>query len=310
MPDHARVRGAPSAPLQGAWNRFRANRPAWIAAMALVGMTLFVVTSGGFLAWGPNVLSESLYQPPSARHWLGTDAGGRDVLARVCAGARVSLVIGFAGALVSLVIGVTWGSIAGFVGGRIDGLLMRTVDVLYSMPSIVVVIVLVSAFRDPVRALLATVVGPSAEGGAGLVFLVIGLGAVSWLTMARMVRAQVMSVKGRPFVEAARALGAGPGHILVRHILPNTAGVVWVYLMLTVPAVVLGESFLSYLGLGIQPPQASLGSLIADGADQINPIHSQVWLLLGPGGMLVGFLIALSFVGDGLRDALDPRRGG
>jgi len=256
----------------------------------------------------PDALSENQWASPSWKHWLGTDANGRDLLARVCDGARVSWVVGLAGSLVSLVIGVSWGAVAGYLGGRWDGAMMRVVDVLYSMPSILFVIVLVTTFQGPVVGFLESVAGRRGGEAAPVLFLVVGLGGVSWLTMARIVRGQVLSLRQRPFIEAARALGASHARLILRHLLPNTMGVILVYLTLTIPAIVLGESFLSFLGLGVQPPQASLGSLLADGAGQINPLRTSWTALAGPGGVLVAFLLVLGVFGDGLRDALDPRR--
>jgi peptide/nickel transport system permease protein/oligopeptide transport system permease protein len=294
------------SPAAQAWRRYRSNPWALGAAWVLGLLVAGVILSAWVLPHAPNALSEAQYGPPSMSHWLGTDASGRDVLARVCAGARVSLAVGLAGALVSLGIGVAWGALAGYAGGRLDGILMRAVDVLYSLPSIVFLIVLVSALREPAQRGLASVFGEGAQDAAGLLFLVIGLGGVSWLTMARMVRAQVRVLKAQAFVEAVRALGAGHFRILFRHLLPGTIGVIVAYGTLTLPAVVLGESFLSFLGLGIQPPQASLGSLIADGAAQVNPVRVRLWLLAGPASVLVTMLLSLSFIGDGLREALDP----
>jgi oligopeptide transport system permease protein len=295
------------SPMARAWRRFLRHH---LAVVSGLGLLLLLVAVLGVRWWwpqDPNALTDAQFAPPSHGHWLGTDANGRDVLARVCAGARVSLFIGVAGAVVSLVIGVAWGATAGYVGGRTDEFLMRTVDILYSLPTVIFIIVLISTLQQPVKDGLLRWLGPAGGENASLVLLVIGLGAISWLTMARIVRGQVISLRNRPFVEASRALGASHLRLLVHHILPNTAGVVMVYLTLTVPAVVLAESFLSYLGLGIQPPQASLGSLIADGAAQINPLRTYWWLLLGPGGMLVALLLSLSLVGDGLRQAFDPR---
>lgn len=303
----ASAAGRASSPAARAWRRFRGNRAAVVSGVLLVVLVLLVVVGAGWLGQDPNRLTEFQSRGPSAAHWCGTDANGRDVLARVAAGTRVSLLVGLAGAAVSLVIGVLWGAVAGYAGGRIDAALMRGVDILYSLPSIIFIIVLIAALQEPVKAALDRIAGRAGGEAAGLVFLVVGLGAVSWLTMARIVRGQVVSLRGRAFVEAARVLGAGPGRILFRHLLPNIAGVVIVYLTLTIPAVVLGESFLSYLGLGIQPPRASLGSLLADGAGQINPIRTAWWLLAAPGGVLVVLLLALSWLGDGLRDAFDPR---
>lgn len=282
------------------------SRTARAAAWAL-GFVVVLALVGPWLSpYTPEAFSGAQFEGPSASHWFGTDVHGRDVLTRVLHGARLSLVVGLTGAAVSLVIGVLWGAVAGYAGGRLDGMLMRVVDVLYAMPTLVFVIVVVTALNGvlarweaagvPVNTTLARVIG-----------LLLGIGSVSWLTMARIVRGEVLSLRTRPFVEASRVLGAGHARILFRHILPNLAGVVLVYLALTVPAVVLYESFLSYLGLGIQPPAASLGTLIAEGAAQINPLRVYWWLIIFPAGGLAFALLALNLVGDGLRDALDPR---
>jgi peptide/nickel transport system permease protein/oligopeptide transport system permease protein len=255
----------------------------------------------------PDQVSEDQFQRPSLNHWCGTDVHGRDLLSRALYGAQVSLLVGAVGAGVSLVIGVLWGAIAGYAGGRVDNVMMRCVDILYSLPSIIFVVVLITTLEAGLKDWLAHIGSPRLGNLARLLFLFVGLGAVSWLTMARIVRGQVLSLRQRPYVEASRALGAGPARILFRHILPNTFGVVIVYLTLTVPTIILYESFLSYLGLGIQPPMASWGSLIAEGADQINPIRIYWWLIVFPGGLLVAALLALNFVGDGLRDAWDVK---
>jgi peptide/nickel transport system permease protein/oligopeptide transport system permease protein len=293
----------------GAWGRFLRQRVAVASACYLVLVILWVLAGPFWNTYGPDQLSDAQFQPPSAQHLFGTDVHGRDLLARVIHGARISLLVGVVGAGVSLVIGVSWGSTAGYLGGRLDGAMMRFVDILYSMPSIIFVIVLISALEQLVRHGLAWMIPASGASLARLLLLFAGLGAVSWLTMARIVRGQVLSLRSRGFVEASRAMGAGHAHIIWYHILPQISGIVIVYLTLTVPSVILSESFLSYLGLGIQPPQASLGSLIADGAGQINPIRIYWWLLVFPGGFLVSTLLALNFFGDGLRDALDPKSG-
>lgn len=266
-------------------------------------------TEGGRFALQhqPDRLSDEQFQPPSAGHWFGTDVHGRDLFSRVLYGAQISLLVGIVGAGVSLVIGVLWGAIAGYAGGRLDSLMMRFVDILYSLPSIIFVIVLITTLESVLKNWLAAIGSGGLGKSARLLFLFAGLGAVSWLTMARIVRGQVLSLRQRAFVEASRALGAGPARILARHIIPNTLGVVIVYLALTVPAIILYESFLSYLGLGIQPPMASWGSLIAEGADQMNSIRIYWWLIVFPGGLLVATLLALNFLGDGLRDAWDVR---
>ena len=239
------------------------------------------------------------------QHWFGTDVHGRDLMARVFYGAQISLVVGMVGAVVSLVIGVLWGAIAGYLGGRTDSIMMRIVDVLYSLPSIIFVIVLITTLEASIKGVELF----SGERGvyARMFLLFAGLGAVSWLTMARIVRGQVLSLKTRNFIEASRALGASETRIILRHILPNLLGIILVYVTLTVPSIILYESFLSYLGLGIQPPQASLGSLIAEGASQINPLRIYWWMIVFPAGTLAVTLLALNFTGDGLRDAFDPR---
>ncbi len=293
-------------PNQRAWLRLRRNTPTVGAAvfllLVLVLASLVPVLSPHSAEQG----SDAQFAAPSFGHWFGTDVHGRDVFTRTFAGARISLLVGAVGTAVSLVIGVCWGMVAGYVGGRWDAVMMRFVDVVYSLPSIVFVIVLITTLEGYVKNFIGTVT-PSLVPTARLMFLFVGLGVVSWLTMARIVRGQVLSLRSRPFVLASQSLGAGHGRILFRHILPNVLGVVIVYLTLTVPAIVLYESFLSYLGLGIQPPEASLGTLIAEGAAQINPLRVRWWLIIGPGGVLASTLLALNFLGDGLRDALDPR---
>jgi peptide/nickel transport system permease protein/oligopeptide transport system permease protein len=310
-------------PNQRPWRRFRHNRPAvfstWLLAFLLLGVIAWPISlkvaslSGAARAsiaqrYEPNKLSDAQFQPPSLRHWFGTDVHGRDLFSRALYGAQISLLVGLVGASFSLVIGVLWGATAGYVGGRVDSFMMRFVDILYSLPSIIFVIVLITTLEGVLKSRLTSLGWPNLGKSARLLFLFVGLGAVSWLTMARIVRGQVLSLRHRPFVEASRALGASPARILGRHIIPNTLGVIIVYLTLTVPAIILYESFLSYLGLGIQPPMASWGSLIAEGADQMNPIRIYWWLIAFPGGLLVLTLLALNFVGDGLRDAWDVRR--
>jgi len=270
-------------------------------------LTLGLFLHPWFSNQSPTTLTDALAHPPSTLHWFGTDLMGRDLLSRLVYGARISMMVGLVGAGVSLFIGVLWGAVAGYVGGYCDGIMMRAVDILYSLPSVIFVIVMITTLEGLFKNWLLQNFSPEAAGVARLLFLFAGLGAVSWLTMARIVRGEVLSLRTRSFVDASRAMGASHTHILLTHILPNVAGVVIVYLTLTIPSVILYESFLSYLGLGIQAPQASLGSLLAEGSAQINSLRLYWWMVVFPGLLLVVMLLTLNFIGDGLRDAFDPR---
>jgi oligopeptide transport system permease protein len=232
-------------------------------------------------------------------HWLGTDAKGRDLLARCVYGSRVSLLVALAGALVSVLVGVTYGALAGYFGGRTDERMMRLVDALYSIPFLFVVILVITLLNE-YRAELARL----GVGRMTAFFVVLGL--VTWLTMARVVRGQVLSLRNQEFVQAARVLGASHARILLVHVLPQLLGVVVVYLTLTLPSVMLYEAFLSFLGLGVEPPQVSWGLLAADALDALNPLKTAWWLVLGPALFLGSTLLALNVLGDGLRDVLDP----
>jgi len=304
------------SPGQHAWRRFRNHRPAvwsaWYLLLLVLALALWPLAlhvAGGAFArdHAPDTLSDAQFEPPSLHHWFGTDVHGRDVFSRVLYGAQVSLLVGVVGTLVSLVIGVIWGAVAGYAGGRVDSFLMRVVDILYSLPSIIFVIVLITTLGELLKRLPWVTHSPAAEAGLRVTLLFVGLGAVSWLTMARIVRGQVLSLRTRAFVEASRTLGAGPVWILSKHIIPNIFGVVITYLALTMPAIVLYESFLSFLGLGVQPPMASWGTLIAEGVGQINAIRIYWWLIVFPGAVMVLTLLALNFIGDGLRDAWDVK---
>ena len=224
--------------------------------------------------------------PMTAGHLLGADSLGRDLLARLLMGLRVSLAIGLVATLVSLAIGIAWGAVAGYVGGALDEVMMRVVDVLYSLPFIFFVILLMVTF------------------GSNIILIFIAIGAVEWLTMSRIVRVQTLGLKHKEFVEAARATGLSQRGIIARHIVPNLLGPVVVYVTLTIPAVILAESFLSFLGLGVQPPMASLGTLIAGGAQDM---ELAPWLLIFPSLTMVVTLMSFNFIGDGLRDAIDPK---
>ena len=224
--------------------------------------------------------------PMTGGHLLGTDSLGRDLLARLLMGLGVSMAIGVVATLVSLVIGVAWGSVAGYIGGRTDEVMMRIVDTLYSLPFIFFVILLMVTF------------------GRNILLIFVAIGAVEWLTMSRIVRGQTLSLKQKEFVEAARAAGVSQGAIIARHIVPNLLGVVVVYVTLTITAVIIAESFLSFLGLGVQPPMASLGTLIAAGAQDM---ELAPWLLIFPSIVMIVTLMCFNFIGDGLRDAIDPK---
>ena len=223
---------------------------------------------------------------PSAAHWLGTDIFGRDVLTQIMYGGRISLAVGFIATTVALLIGVTWGAVAGYVGGRVDAVMMRLVDILYALPFMIFIVLLMVVF------------------GRNILLLFLAIGAVEWLTMARIMRSQVQSLRQQEFVEAAVSVGLSPAAIIRKHVVPNALGPIIVYTTLTIPSVMLLEAFLSFLGLGIQPPATSWGLLISYGAETM---EEYPWLLIFPGCALTLTLFSLNFLGDGLRDALDVR---
>jgi oligopeptide transport system permease protein len=273
--------------------RLRGNRAA-VAAIACIGLLVLAALLGPLVS--PYALDEvdwslsPLASPPSLAngHWFGTDSNGRDLFVRVWAGTQVSLLVALLATAVSVVIGVAWGATAGYLGGRVDGWMMRVVDVLYALPYMFFVIILTVVF------------------GRSLWLIFLAIGAVGWLTMARVVRGQALALRQREFVLAAVALGLPARRIIARHIVPNVLGTVIVYATLTVPQVILFESFLSFLGLGVQEPLTSLGRLVAEGALEM---ETAPWQLLVPASVLALLLLALNFLGDGLRDALDPRLG-
>jgi oligopeptide transport system permease protein len=270
-----------------AWHRLQKNKLAAFGGIVLALLAFACV-------FGPLFFRVS-YQDqdlalgataPSAQHWLGTDTLGRDLLVRILFGGRISIGVGLCATFVALTIGVVYGAVSGYVGGKVDSVMMRFVDILYALPFTIFVILLMVFF------------------GRNIVLLFVAIGAVEWLTMARIVRAQVQSLKKMEFIEAARSLGLGHRRILFRHLLPNILGPIIVYTTLTIPSVMLLEAFLSFLGLGVQPPMSSWGTLIKDGAEKMEEFW---WLLVFPGSLFSLTLFSLNFLGDGLRDALDVR---
>lgn len=281
-----------------------------LALASLVFLILIVIASiigPFFTGYGYEQTSALQLDPPSKDHFFGTDLHGRDLLTRILFGARISLAVGLIGTMTSLSVGVFYGMISGYLGGRIDMFLMRLVDVLYSLPRLIFVIVLITGLDHMIRNLFGYFGLESFAANTRILLLFIGLGIVQWLTMARIVRGQVLALKEQQFILAAKSLGASKRRILLRHLLPNLGGIIIVYLTLTIPEIILLESLLSFLGLGIQAPQSSWGSLISDGAAAINPIENYWWLLLFPGAAMALTLLSFNLLGDQLRDMLDPR---
>ncbi len=267
--------------------RLRKNKMAMISLYFLLGLIVIAILTPWIAPYSYEEQNLALgASAPSMQHWLGTDILGRDQLTRIMYGSQISLAVGFIATAVALTIGVLWGAIAGFVGGRVDALMMRTVDALYALPFTIFIILLTVVF------------------GSSLLLLFLAIGAVEWLTMARIVRGQVLMIKKQEFVEAAVSMGLSPWRIISRHLIPNVLGPVIVYTTLTIPSVILLESFLSFLGLGVQPPASSWGSLISTG---VETMEEYPWLLLFPGLVLTVTLFSLNFLGDGLRDALHPK---
>ena len=294
-------------PPPGAWRRLLRN-PVAVASMAILAFIAFIAIFGpAIFRTQPHALSGDQFFPPDRAHLFGTDVNGRDVFARTIEGARISLLVGFCGAMVSFSVGTAYGMISGYIGGKTDALMMRLVEILYAIPRLIIIILVSFIFDPKVKEWLAGIAGGSLVGYSKVIILIVSLGLIEWLTMARIVRGQVLALKAQQFVVAARSLGQSHTKIILRHLLPNLVGIVVVYLTLTIPAVILDESFLSFLGLGVQAPQASWGSMLAEGALAINPIRSHWWLLVFPAGVMSITLLALNFLGDALRDALDPR---
>ena len=272
---------------QDAWRRLRRNHLAVFGLAVIVVFVLLAALTPWIAPYGYAQQNLELgASPPSLAHWLGTDVFGRDLLTQILYGGRISLAVGFIATAVALLIGVTWGAVAGYAGGRVDAVMMRLVDILYALPFMIFIVLLMVVF------------------GRNMLLLFFAIGAVEWLTMARIMRAQVQSLRQQEFVEAAISLGLSPATIIRRHLVPNALGPIIVYTTLTIPSVMLLEAFLSFLGLGVQPPQTSWGLLISYGAETL---EEYPWLLLYPGLALTLTLFSLNFLGDGLRDALDVR---
>ncbi|HPF24417.1 MAG: ABC transporter permease subunit [Hyphomonas sp.] len=274
------------------WDDARARlfrNKAAVFSMWVLGVLVAIAIIGP-MVWVHDyrTISDARAIAPTLTDWhiLGTDLQGRDLMARLMIGLRISLMVGVVATAVSLVIGVTWGATAGYLGGRIDNLMMRIVDVLYALPFIFFVILLLTVFER------------------NIILIFAAIGAIEWLTMARIVRGQTLAIKSKEFIEAARAAGVPRRDIILRHILPNVIGPVAVYVTLTIPVVILAESFLSFLGLGVNEPLTSLGVLISDGAARM---EEKPWMLLAPAATMAVTLLCLNFIGDGLRDALDPK---
>ncbi len=272
-----------------AWHRLLKNKAAVAGLVVLVVMVLLVIVGPMLSQWDHEIPDwDHSSTPPSLEtgHLFGTDAIGRDLFVRTMIGGQISLLVGLLATLVSLIIGVSYGAVAGYLGGRVDNVMMRIVDAVYAMPFMFLVILLMVVF------------------GRNIFLIFLAIGAINWLDMARIVRGQTLSLKNKDFVEAARACGATEAQIIRRHIVPNLLGVVIVYVTLTIPQVILVESFLSFLGLGVQEPLTSWGALVNEGTQEL---ETAPWSLMFPAGFLAVTLFAFNFLGDGLRDALDPK---
>jgi oligopeptide transport system permease protein len=283
--------GAPVAQTnlwRDALHRYMNNKAAVVAAFAFLAMLAYVTIVPFVSRYDPNAVDFSqAYQSPSLHHLFGTDNFGRDLFVRAALGGRISIAIGFAGTLVLLIVGVLYGAVSGFVGGWLDGAMMRFLDLLYGLPYLPFAIIVIAIF-----------------GEANIWTMTVALTIVSWFTTARVMRAQVMSLKENDYVRAAKAVGARWYRVLFRHLLPNTLGVIVVYVFLDLPGIVLGEAFLSFLGLGINPPTASWGSLAQDG---FNAYLRAPWIIIVPSVCIAWLILSAFFIADGLRDALDPR---
>jgi peptide/nickel transport system permease protein/oligopeptide transport system permease protein len=310
------------------WAIVQRNRPAMISLVFLISIVLIAFTVPFFLPASLKGTSSDAFLSPLTKgletpvlHLCGTDKNGQDLFYRLLTGAQVSLGVGMIGACISLVIGTLYGMMSGYCGGKVDAVMMRAVDMLYAVPRILFIMIFIAAFDsffkdwlDAARLWAQQAEWHGLESTARylipyskILVMILSLGLVEWLTMARIIRGQVLVLRELTFVTASRAMGQGGVGILRKHLLPNLSSIILTYLTLTIPAVILDESFLSFLGLGIDDPAASWGSLLKDGAQVINPIESKWWLLAFPAVLMSLSLLALNFLGDGLRDAFDPK---
>jgi peptide/nickel transport system permease protein/oligopeptide transport system permease protein len=287
--------------------KFSLPRQALIPSLVLSVMTLLVIIGPLLMAPSSGMPGEASYAAPSFTHPCGTDLNGRDMLFRILEGGRVSLLVGICGAAISLLIGTSYGLIAGSAQGGFDNVMMRVVDILYSVPRLIFILILINAFNERLQQCASSHGWDWLVSSSRVVILIISLGLIEWLTMARIVRGQTLSIKGRSYVAAAKVLGEGYWTILWRHIFPNLAGVVLVYLTLAIPSVIIDEAFLSFLGLGVQAPQSSWGSLLAEGAASINPLRNAWWMLLFPSFVMLLTLLSLYNLGEALRRSLQAR---
>ena len=282
-------------------------RSARLPAIVLCGMILAVLVGPLLFPHSFALPGTETYAAPSTTHICGTDLNGRDLLLRILEGGRISLLVGICGAGISLIIGTSYGLIAGSSSRGVDNSMMRFVDILYSVPRLIFILIFINAFNERLQLAASSQGWDWLVGSSRLVILILSLGIIEWLTMARIVRGQTLTLRERSYVAAARVLGEGYWTILWRHLLPNLAGIILVYLTLAIPSVIIDEAFLSFLGLGVQAPQSSWGSLLAEGASSINPLKGAWWMILFPSLALLITLLALYSLGDALRRSISAK---
>lgn len=273
-----------------------------LSALLLLGIVLFLIVTPSFFPKNYRLPSAATYAAPSWKHLCGTDLNGRDLAYRIVTGGQISLIVGFCGAVISLIIGTSYGMIAGYAGNWIDSNMMRFIDILYSIPRLIFVLIFINAFNDHLQQTAYYLGWSWIVTSSRIIILILSLGLIEWLTMARIIRGQTLSLKERPFVAVSQVLGQKNLTILWRHILPNLVGILLIYTTLSIPSVIIDEAFLSFLGLGVQSPQSSLGSLLAEGAAAINPLKGAWWTLLFPSLLLLFILLILNHFGNSLRE--------